>query len=810
MDVSQSVAIILLLVTGFISAVLASYGRRCTPAPGALPFMAMMALVALWAIMYALEIMSLDLSSKVLWAKMEYISIAFIPVAWAVFALDYTGTKGGRLIHRTLILSVLPATTLGIVLTNDLHHLHWSKTYLDASGHYLIVDGGPWYWVHAVYSYLLLIMGVYLLVVLLYKAKTVYKGQLAAVLIGISAPWAANAIYLAHLMPIRYLDPTPFAFTIMGAAFAWAFYYWRLLDIVPVAYERVVMGMGDPIIVIDAKGRIIEVNPAGMDILGLVQKDIIGMPMQTVFKDWHEMLDKLMDLQPMVAGDKRTGKTDIERIGDVSFGKGDTKRHFEVAADSLLDREGSYRGRIIVMRDVTKKVLAEERLRKAHDGLEDLVAERTADLNKERDFLNHIMETSPVGIVRVDRDGRITFANPRAERVLGLSRDLAIGPGYNSPDSKMTSLDGAPYPDGAPPFSTLMKTGQPVQNVRHAIMHPNGERSFLSINASPLIDEAGKVQGMVSTVEDITRKVQDEKALVESESKYRNLFENAQIGMYRSKMDGGAILDANAKLAEIFECTREEIINSPALNRWADPERRKDMLRIVQEKGFVNDFEAQFITKTGKVKTCLISVTPYTNEGYIEGSAIDITEWKKTEKEKNVLLMAKARAEVMGFLVSALPVFAASIPPETRAVLVKNFGERFERIVKDRFMEDLKSLHLDKDLQIVEGPEVGMLFDVYLEWLAALFSSFGTQANGRPGKDHGHLELLACPWVEAAKGNPVFCLICRTMVMRSFTWTELEGSATQTTSIAAGAPTCRFDFFLQPPGKDRLPEKANE
>jgi len=187
----------------------------------------------------------------------------------------------------------------------------------------------------------------------------------------------------------------------------------------------------------------------------------------------------------------------------------------------------------------------------------------------------------------------------------------------------------------------------------------------------------------------------------------------------------------------------------------------------------------------------------------------DISDRKTAEKEKHVLLMAKARAEVMGFLVSALPVFAAGIPPEARDVLVKSFGERFERIVKDRFFEELKDLHVSTDIQMVEGPEVGMLFDVYLEWLAALFSSFGTQARARPGKNHGYLELLACPWVEAAKGNPVFCLICRTMVMRSFTWTALEGTAEQTTSIAGGSPTCWFDFFLQPSEKDKRPGKAD-
>jgi PAS domain S-box-containing protein len=650
-------------------------------------------------------------------------------------------------------------------------------------------------------------MGVYLLVKLFYKAKTVYKGQLAAVLIGISAPWAANAIYLAHMMPIRYLDPTPFAFTITGATFAWAFYYWRLLDIVPVAYERVVMGMGDPIFVIDAKGRIIETNRAGMDLLGLAQKDIIGIPMQTVFKDWHEMVAKLMDLQPMVAGDKLTGRTESERIGNVRFGKGDEKRHFEVAADSLLDRDGNYRGRIIVMRDVTSRVLAEEQLRKAHDGLEELVKIRTKDLNTERDLLNHIMDTSPVGIVMVERDGVISFANPQAEKVFGLTKKAITDRRYDSPDWKITSVDGGPWPDEAQPFTIVMRTGKSVHDIRHAIQHPNGKRVILSINASPVIDETGKAHGMVASVEDITKKVEDDGKLKESERNYRSIFEAVKDGLATIDPDTDRIVDVNPRWCEITGYPKEEL-KGHTVQEMFPPQMQvnyafahQTLQRIFQEGAI--GFEWQMTTKAGKTVWLDVGMsrTSIGGKDMVLAIARDITDRKQAEKEKNELLMSKARAEVMGLLVSALPVFAASIPTEARGILVKNFGERFERIMRPRFQDDLKDLNLNMEIQRVEDIDIGMLFDVYLEWMIALFSSFGTQAKGRPGKDHGHIELLACPWIEAAKGNPIFCLICRTMVMRSFTWTGLEGSATQKQSIAGRAESCWFDFYILSSGQ---------
>jgi len=68
-------------------------------------------------------------------------------------------------------------------------------------------------------------------------------------------------------------------------------------------------------------------------------------------------------------------------------------------------------------------------------------------------------------------------------------------------------------------------------------------------------------------------------ALRESEEKYRNLFSNAQVGMYRSTLDGSAMLEVNQKLAQVFGYSVEEMLASPATMRWADPAARAEMVR---------------------------------------------------------------------------------------------------------------------------------------------------------------------------------------------------------------------------------------
>ncbi len=136
-------------------------------------------------------------------------------------------------------------------------------------------------------------------------------------------------------------------------------------------------------------------------------------------------------------------------------------------------------------------------------------------LQKERDLLHRLTETSPVGITFVDRSGQIVFANTGATRILGLSRDAITGLQYNAPAWRITADDGGPFPEGELPFVRVMTTGQPVYDVRHAIEWPDGRRVWLSVNAAPLLDDEGHVNGMIATVEDVGERRQAEQRLQE-------------------------------------------------------------------------------------------------------------------------------------------------------------------------------------------------------------------------------------------------------------------------------------------------------
>jgi PAS domain S-box-containing protein len=126
--------------------------------------------------------------------------------------------------------------------------------------------------------------------------------------------------------------------------------------------------------------------------------------------------------------------------------------------------------------------------------------------------------------------------------------------------------------------------------------------------------------------------------LIQSEETYRNLFHNAQVGLFRVRVEDGKALECNEQHARMFGYeSREEFIKEfIAEKSYVDPKMRQELLSMLRRDGEIKGFEAEFRRKDGSIIWVRSSSRLYPNRGCIEGVAEDITEQKHAKEALNI------------------------------------------------------------------------------------------------------------------------------------------------------------------------------
>ena len=141
--------------------------------------------------------------------------------------------------------------------------------------------------------------------------------------------------------------------------------------------------------------------------------------------------------------------------------------------------------------------------------LEASVAEKTKiseELRSSQEQLSLILETMAEGVIIIDVKGNLTFANPMAEKILGLTHNEILARRYNDPKWEKLRIDGTPLPDNEHPMQIVMATGNPVFDYEISFQPLHTERFYISINAAPIRDGNGVLIGGVGTFMDVTNR----------------------------------------------------------------------------------------------------------------------------------------------------------------------------------------------------------------------------------------------------------------------------------------------------------------
>ncbi len=329
------------------------------------------------------------------------------------------------------------------------------------------------------------------------------------------------------------------------------------------------------------------------------------------------------------------------RSGEVKF--------FEYC--NTLRREGNEKPIVRgVSRDVTRRLQAEEEIRKLNEGLEQRVVERTRELQESRNLFRTLTAVAPVGIFRTDAAGNCVYVNERWCEIAGITKEQARGEGWAGaihPEDRKRVLEEwyQAAKDGSR-FRSEYRFGRSDSEVRWVFGQAAIERG-----------KKGEVTGYVGTVTDITERHQAEEALRESEERFREMAENIREVFWISNVGTTEILYISPAYEEIWGRTRASLFKNPSSFLDAIHPEDREAIRAGVERQARGNYESsgseyRIIRPDGSIRWIRAHPFPVRNERgeiyRIAGIAEDITENKLAEEQLRQAQKMEAIGQLAG------------------------------------------------------------------------------------------------------------------------------------------------------------------
>jgi PAS domain S-box-containing protein len=378
------VATVLMLVVGHFA-----WRRRAEPGGRAL--FAFSLLEAGWLVCDTLALMAPTPEATLRLSQAAFVFAPLLTPAWLAFVLSYTERSSPTAQRAVAGLTVWSVVYGGMALTNDVHRLVWAAWETVPEGPFLrfAYTLGPLAWAQTAFAWTVL-MASFGVILVAYagtggRTRTLSRWLVAGALV----PLTLNVAYLLGLGPLTK-DFTPLALAVSSGAFALGMARYQFLDLRPIARAALVDDLREGMLVLDARGRIADVNPA--------MRRILGDPEPLIGRSLHDVAPVLDEA--------------IAARCDAPFRVGDDAdaRYFDLRVSPLSDRANRPSGRLVLLYDVTRRRREQAALGRANVALSEANTELQAR-NDELDAFAHTVAhdlknsiTGVLGFAQVLRD----------------------------------------------------------------------------------------------------------------------------------------------------------------------------------------------------------------------------------------------------------------------------------------------------------------------------------------------------------------------------------------------------------------------
>ena len=311
-----------------------------------------------------------------------YIGTCFLPLTVFFTSLIFTNTKI-TFKKSYLLLLVIPILSLVVLWTNDLHHLF----YIQYSSSFTDTIYGPYFYVHSVYTYLLLIIGIGRLLIFSIRNAGFFSKQSLLISIGLACPVIVNVLgSFLKLIPMTVFV-TPISFSVSIICFALAIFKFDFLGIAPIALRKIADRMSDSYLVLNDDGTITDFNQTFLVTFKIKDISLRGQNFDEFCKSNKINYGKIKNA---IAKTKDSKKT-------VSFEFHARRIHkiFSVEVNTIYS-DGVSLGTLILFKDITQHIEDMETIKNNQDIL--MERERLASLGQLIGGIAHNLKTPIMSI----------------------------------------------------------------------------------------------------------------------------------------------------------------------------------------------------------------------------------------------------------------------------------------------------------------------------------------------------------------------------------------------------------------------------
>ena len=349
------------------------------------------AFISIYCFGAAFGLLSSNLNQMKFWTIIQYVGMPFSSSLGLMFVMSYLGKR--ITLKKCLATLAIPFISLIMVATNDWHHFHYRVFEVDPvlGMPYVHLEIGVWYIVHGVFTFGSM-LAAFLLVLSSWKetAKT-YRPQLVSLLLGQFIPIMTAFLYLIGFTPPG-IDPVPMVLWISSLLYLWSINSSRMFSIMPIAKSSIFNSIGDGVIVLDERNRVIEFNETAKTMFPSLNNTMIGVEFDTVWKS--------------VSNEVFPFKLETHTLNEeLVLGIKKEKRTLQLRTSPLADGN-SRNGLLLIFSDVTelKKLQVQLEFQAFHDELTKIYNRRAFIQMSELALTEAKTISSPYTLILIDID----------------------------------------------------------------------------------------------------------------------------------------------------------------------------------------------------------------------------------------------------------------------------------------------------------------------------------------------------------------------------------------------------------------------